>query len=135
MNWFFDDNPSWEHQLRRLIAEVSDGGGEFYEILTTAKKLRGGNSEDWYKSWMELAEASERLGAQAATNGRSLTAKELFLRASNYYRMADFYLDEKDPRELETYNRLVSTFRNAIDGSLPPVELVEIPYEGAKLTG
>jgi len=135
MNWFFDDNPSWEHQFRRLIAEVSDGGGEFYEILATAKKLRGGSTEDWYQAWMELAEISEKLGTETANKGRLLTAKVLFLRASNYFRMANFYLDEKDPRELETYSRLVSSFRRAMNNSHPSVQLVEIPYEESKLTG
>lgn len=132
---YFFENPSWEHQVRRLMAEVPDGGGEFYEIHNVVEGLRNGNSEDWYGHWRQLSEQTEAKAKDAAAQGNSLMSKALFLRACNYYRMADFYLEHNDPHEIPTYSRIVSCFQAATDHSAPRVELVEVAYEGSKLTG
>ncbi|AIE61507.1 hypothetical protein BMMGA3_15770 [Bacillus methanolicus MGA3] len=59
------------------------------------------------------------------------------MRASNYYRTAEFFLhgDKNDPRILETWGKSRSTFRQAIKLMDMPVEEVQVSYEGTYLPG
>ena len=53
------------------------------------------------------------------------------MRASNYYRAAEFYVrdDPHDPRSLEGWQSSHDCFAEAARLSDPPFEAVEIPYE------
>ncbi|WP_216855243.1 hypothetical protein [Paenibacillus alba] len=59
------------------------------------------------------------------------------MRASNYYRTAEFFLhgNPTDPRILETWGKSRNTFRQAIQLMDTLVEQVEIAYEGTYLPG
>jgi hypothetical protein len=54
------------------------------------------------------------------------------LRASLYWRTGFFYLESKDSRQLATYHRHRSCFRQASALFDPPIEPVSIPYEDGK---
>jgi pimeloyl-ACP methyl ester carboxylesterase len=59
------------------------------------------------------------------------------MRASNYYRAAEFYLhgDPADPRITELSSKGVELFRKALTCEEVRVEMVDIPYEGTTLPG
>jgi dienelactone hydrolase len=59
------------------------------------------------------------------------------MRASNYYRAAEFYVrdDPKDPRSLRGWQSSHDCFAEAARLSDPPFEAVEIPYEDTPLPG
>ncbi|MFI9329321.1 alpha/beta hydrolase family protein [Kitasatospora sp. NPDC052868] len=66
-----------------------------------------------------------------------MSARDGFLRASNYYRSAEFFLHGRpcDPRHEHAYERSVECFRAAAALFSPVIEPVEIPYEGTALPG
>ncbi|MEU4744469.1 alpha/beta fold hydrolase, partial [Actinosynnema sp. NPDC023658] len=68
---------------------------------------------------------------------RRVSARDGFLRASNYYRAAEFFLhaDAADPRIRHAYDASVASFRQAAALFDPVVEPVEIPYEATTLPG
>ena len=57
------------------------------------------------------------------------------LRASNYYRTAEFFLTPDDRRRLETYEKSCTLFRHAMAEMGVRVEPVQIPYDGTTLPG
>jgi pimeloyl-ACP methyl ester carboxylesterase len=61
-----------------------------------------------------------------------VSAREAFLRASVYWRTGLFYLETKDARQFEMYQRHRSCFRQAAKLFNPQIEPVSIPYENGK---
>jgi dipeptidyl aminopeptidase/acylaminoacyl peptidase len=96
-----------------------------------------GDLESWFREWKDLACHVEALGtkAEGLGLGHETSAMQSYLRASNYYRMADFYLDRDDPREHPTYVKHVSLFQKASALHHPRVENISIPFEGRSLHG
>ncbi len=51
----------------------------------------------WYSEWRALAERIRADADRSAAEGHPVSARESYLRASNYYRLCEFYLSkEKD---------------------------------------
>jgi len=69
--------------------------------------------------------------------GHNVSARDAYLRASGYYRAAEFFLHghPNDPRILQTWEKSRDSFRKAIDLVSFTVEVVEIPYENTTLPG
>lgn len=130
---YFPTNKGWSHQLLRVIAEAHNGGGDFGEINRAASKMKVSDFESWYSEWRAIAEYVENLANEANSSGLIVTARQAYFRASNYYRMADFYLDRDDPRELSTYEKHVNLFKRGADFCTPRVESIDIPFEGRSL--
>lgn len=131
--WRDDFNWSW-HLLRPIEAAVL-GGGEFNECYRTAERIKLGDTESWHTEWKRTADHVKGLGERAEAAGRVVTAREHYLRASNYYRWSEAFLDHEDPRRIPTYDDCVGCFQRAGRWFTPPLEQVEIPYEGTSLPG
>ncbi len=97
--------------------------------------MKVGDLESWFSEWNRLAADVERMGTSAEASGHKITAMQSYFRASNYYRMADFYLDRNDPKERPTYLKHVSVFQKAASLHLPSVETISIPFDGRELHG
>jgi hypothetical protein len=70
-----------------------------------------------------------------ATNHK-ISAREAYLRASNYYRVAEFLLiNPEDPRIQITWESSKKCFSNAGKLFSPSIKSIEIPYEGTTLPG
>ncbi|MEE8109692.1 MAG: alpha/beta hydrolase [bacterium] len=132
---FWPENDDWSWHLLRPMAEAIYGGGEAQECLRTAARIKVGDHESWHVEWNSLADEVARLGEGALANGRTVSARDHFLRASNYYRWAEFFLAQDDPRRLPTYRKCIDCFRKAGPYLDPPFERVEVPYEGTTLQG
>jgi dipeptidyl aminopeptidase/acylaminoacyl peptidase len=75
---------------------------------------------------------------ESLTGGHTDSARRTFMRASNYYRAAEFYVrdDPQDARSLQGWQSSHDCFAEAARLSDPPFEAVEIPYEeGTTLPG
>lgn len=131
----FEDDPSWRHQLIRLLAEVKDGGGDFFEIMEVAMKIRPHNREDWFERWFGVGIRNHRSGLVDDGRGNGSTALGAFLKASNYFRMADFYLKKDDKREIATYRRAVGSFVKAASHFNHGFEEVRIQYGRNRIPG
>jgi dienelactone hydrolase len=60
------------------------------------------------------------------------TAQNCWLRAADYYRQAEFWLQPEDPRRLATFERMEGCSKKFLRYLNPPGEVVEIPYEAGK---
>lgn len=136
MRLIFDD-PSFSYELLRAIGCAAYGGADIGECLSTASRIQEGDCESWYQEWSRTAQRVEALADAALAAGSSLSAWEAYLRASTYYRSAEFYLHitPDDPRSLPTWEKCRSCFRQALAISTLAYQEVEIPYEGTSLPG
>ena len=117
------------------MATVANGGASPGELYYTAMQIEDGNTESWVKEWTELGRRIETRARTSLDGGHSVSAREAFLRAANYYRMALWTLNPFDPRYREIANQMRSCFRTAAVLLDPPIEAIEIPYEDGSLIG
>lgn len=136
MHLVFKDQ-TFSFELVRTLSYAPYGGADLGECLTTAHRIPEGNFERWHEEWNSTARRVHALADEALARGQRVSAREAYLRASNYYRTAEFFLHEnpEDPRILSTWGNSRTTFRQAIKLMDTPVEQVLIPYEGTALTG
>lgn len=124
------DFPWMSYQFRRALGETQEGGGAVSECFQAASKMVPGDKESWYQEWKRIAERNERKGDEAEKAGHGVTARHAWLRASDYYRSAEFWLPSEDPRRLELFTRCEESFGKAMKHMKEPAEAVKIPYEG-----
>ncbi|MGJ7911106.1 alpha/beta hydrolase family protein [Neobacillus sp. LXY-1] len=132
---FNDDTFSFE--LLRTLSYAPFGGADIGECLATAYRIREGDMESWYTEWYKTAERVFAYGEESLERGKLVNAKENYLRASNYYRTAEFFLhgNQQDPRILDTWGKSRHAFHKAIKLLNISVEKVEIPYEDTTIPG
>ena len=135
MKLVFKD-PTFSLQLLRAIGETYFRGADIGECLSTAYRIEEGNFESWHREWLETAKRIHGYAEECIIKNHKISARDAYLRASNYYRVSAFLLiDPHDPRIQTTVVSGKECFRNAL--SLFPflVEEVQIPYEGTFLPG
>jgi len=131
------DNPTYDFELQRILGVTLSGGADINECLGTANKIVEGDEESWYTHWRVLADRVYLMGEQALAAGHTVSAKEAFKRASNYYRTCEFFLhgNPEDPRIIESWSLSRDSFQKAARLMSHPVEVIKIPYEGTTLPG
>ncbi len=136
MKVYFDD-PGFDGQLLRALAYTYYGGADLGECLTTAQRITPGDVDSWYAEWTATADRVYGIGEAAQAAGRRVSAREAYLRASNYYRTAgiQFYRPPLDSRLVAATERQSEAFQQAAALFSSPVERVAIPYEGTTLPG
>ena len=136
MHLVFEDQ-TFSFELIRTIGYAPYGGADIGECLVTASRIRQGDFESWHEQWSKTARRVHALADDALQQGKRVSAREAYLRASNYYRTAEFFLhgNPPDPRILSTWANSRATFRQAVKLLDTPVEEVLIPYEGTALPG
>lgn len=128
---FPGDQQFWFEILRNLGLAVY-GGSDVGEVIATAARVTSGDYDGWHDAWLSTA---ERLETEARAS-HPISARDGLLRASTYYRAAEFFLhgNPDDPRVDHAYERGVACFRDAI-AHIPGITPVEIPYEDTVLHG
>lgn len=116
-------------------AGAAPSAADLNECLETAHRVIDGDIESWYREWYALAERVRTLGETYELAGDIPMARNAYVRASNYYRNAGFFLSEKplDPRIRDTWSKSVSIFRKAAGMFFPQIEYIEIPYESTTI--
>jgi len=137
MKIVFQD-PTFSLQLLRVIGETYYKGADIGECLSTAYRIKEGDFESWHKEWLHTAQRVHKYAEDSLAAGHKVSAREAYLRASNYYRVAEFLLmDPEDPRIQTTWGNSKECFRKAAELFSPQVKVepIEIPYEQTTLPG
>ncbi|MFJ9943028.1 alpha/beta hydrolase family protein [Streptomyces erythrochromogenes] len=116
---------------------IAYGGADFGEVVSTGERITEGDYDSWYTEWTATADRVSDEAEKALAAGHRISARDGFLRASNYYRSAEFFLHGHpcDPRHDHAYDRSVACFKAAAALYTPVIEPVEIPYEDTTLPG
>ena len=137
MKFLFDD-ASFSFETLRAIGYTPYGGADIGEVVSTARRVPEGDESAWYEQWKALADRVQATAEVSAEAGRSVSAREAYLRASTYHRSSEFYLRTDpvhDPRVREASRAAVHAFARAAALLPQPLTRVEIPYEGTTLPG
>ncbi|MCX5214568.1 alpha/beta fold hydrolase [Kitasatospora sp. NBC_00240] len=133
----FPNNIQFWYETLRSMSHIAYGGADFGEVVATGERITEGDYASWYTEWTATADQVSGQAEKALAAGHRVSARDGFLRASNYYRSAEFFLHGHpcDPRHDHAYDRSVACFRAAAALFTPIIEPVEIPYEGTTLPG
>ncbi|ANP51364.1 alpha-beta hydrolase superfamily lysophospholipase [Streptomyces griseochromogenes] len=133
----FPGDPQFWYETLRSFGHIAYGGADFGEVVATSRRITEGDYGSWHDEWLTTADRLAGEAAQALAAGHPVSARDGFLRASNYYRSAEFFLHGHpcDPRHEHAYERSVDCFRSAAALFSPRIEPVQIPYEGTTLPG
>lgn len=137
MKFLFDDE-SQSFEALRAAGYAYAAGADLGEILVTCRNIPEGDDDAWSTQWAATAARIEGLAHESLTAGHRVSAREAFLRASNYYRAADFYRrvdPDNDAESLRLHRASVDTFDKATSLFDTPVRALEIPYEDTTLPG
>lgn len=133
----FPDDTSFWFETLRVLGATAYGGADIGEVLVTAQAITAGDYDSWYDQWLATADRVAVEAEKSHAAGHFVSVRDGLLRASNYYRSADFYLhgNPDDPRIRHAYARARECFVAAAALLDPPVEPIEIPYEDTVLHG
>lgn len=134
MKLYFKDQ-AFSFELLRAVSYAGYQGAELGECLAVAANIEEGNFDSWYTQWCKVAMRVEKIGRSCLEKGHLVSAREALLRANNYYRTAEFFLDGNDPRRNDNFDKSVECFELAMSLLETSFEIVEIPYENGFLKG
>lgn len=137
MEFIFTDE-AFKFETLRAAGFAADAGSDIGEVVVTTAQIPEGDEDAWTAAWKATAERTAQRGEDSLEIGDTVSAREAFLRASSYYRSAEFYRRKdplNDPAVLEL-SRLSKDYMikggRLLDG---PFREVEIPFEGDSLPG
>jgi pimeloyl-ACP methyl ester carboxylesterase len=134
MNLIFKDN-LFSFELIRTMGYAVSAGSDICECLETAQRIKDGNFKSWYYEWVQTAQRIERMAEASNESKHTVSARNAFLRASNYYRAAEFFLHEEknSSNAKEAYQKSCDCFKNACKLLEYQVETLCIQYENTTL--
>ncbi len=127
------EHPWFAYQFRRGLGETQEGGGTVSECFMVASRIVPGDKESWHREWLKVADFNFDRGVAEEQRGHIRTAMNCWLRAADYYRQAEFFLEPEDPRRLATFTKMERCSHSFLRYLNPPGEVLEIPYEGKSL--
>jgi len=118
-----------------ILGRQTFGGSEIGECFYATSQIDEGKPESWVEAWVQLARRVEGQGKECLRKGHTVSAREAYLRACTYYRAACFGQHPNDSRHLDNLVKSQSCFRQSASLFCPPIETVEIPFEGIVIPG
>jgi hypothetical protein len=111
-------------------------GGDPGKLLAILSHIKAGDFESAWLAYHDAGVESRTLAEQAAAKRHNVSAREAYMWAGGHFSAALRFLDgTKDPERMlacwQEYNACWSAAGPLFD---PPVERLEIPYEGGGLT-
>ncbi|MBS5955803.1 MAG: alpha/beta fold hydrolase [Clostridiales bacterium] len=134
MKFYFNDQ-AFSFELLRAATYGGYQGAEIGECLATAANVEEGNFESWFLEWKKTADRTYQTAVDCLNKRHKVSAREAFLRAHNYYRTGEFFLDGTDERRMENFDKSVMAFEKGMDLLDSHFEIVKIPYDGTYLKG
>ncbi|MER6808289.1 hypothetical protein ABT299_03335 [Spirillospora sp. NPDC000708] len=126
----FSRTPAFDFEALRGLWAAAYDGGEFGEVAAVMARVRRGGFESWYREWSAMA---ERVAARGRAYGEPVSRGTSLLRAANYMRQAEFFLEPADPRRTATAAACRDLFDAGLDALGTDITRTRIPYEGADL--
>jgi esterase FrsA len=122
-------DPRYAEGARQRMQAFIRGGADPEATRAIFAKLTSFDAEPWVAEWTKLAVPLEQKGAELESQGQMAEANKAYEKASMYYGIARFPVINH-PAKKAAYRKSIDNFRKAIRSWDPPVEIVEIPFEG-----
>ncbi|MET0455576.1 MAG: CocE/NonD family hydrolase [Mycobacterium sp.] len=131
------DDPDMDAQFGRTLIAVAAEAADLGEAMVTAGRTKAGDYDSWYAEWSATAEVAQTLAEEALRGGHVVSARKAFLRASEYWRQAFFFIrhDLADERLQHAWRQHRLAFRAALPLLECHAVATEIPFDGVSMTG
>jgi hypothetical protein len=97
------DDAAFDGQLQRSVGKADAGMANVGECLAIAEQITAGDRDNWHRAWSDFAGALVARGDEAREAGHSVSARNVYLRAAEYFRQAFFfYRGDLDADKLRT---------------------------------
>nr|A0A411KUP9.1 RecName: Full=Alpha/beta hydrolase ucsC; AltName: Full=UCS1025A pyrrolizidinone biosynthesis cluster protein C [Acremonium sp.]QBC88147.1 UcsC [Acremonium sp.] len=120
-------------ELLRLIGSAPYGGCDAAEFLELVASLKPNDADEWHHKFLALAERTQAKGEQMSEAGHEAVARGAYLRASNYFRCAQYMFPimpaARQGEFLKLYHRSIRSFEQAAELMEHRVERVSIPFQ------
>lgn len=126
----FPGNYAWSQAALRAMF-VGGSPGDVLRVVEVMSAESDADPYRWHGAWGEMADAMAVRGADAAARGHALTAASSWLRAAIYAQWSYAFLPIGDPRRAAGQRRALDLYEEHAGATSPPVQRVEIPYEGS----
>ncbi|MFO0682212.1 MAG: hypothetical protein U0234_09175 [Sandaracinus sp.] len=129
------DIGTFEFNYQRALMVAGTGAADLGECSLVGHRIKKGDTESWAREWSALGERVRREAVAAREAGQRATARTAFFRASTYFRTALFSVLYGDPRYDVLLTAARECSREGGELSDPRVEVLDVPFEGARLPG
>ena len=130
---FKDPEADWV--FSRTLQYMNVGAAQIGECLDAARRIDEREPDSWIKEWSRIAEMVEELGDESLDQGHTTSAKYCYLRASNYYRTAEYGAPPNHPMFQTLWEKSVECFGKAASCFIHPVSRVMVPIDMYELPG
>jgi pimeloyl-ACP methyl ester carboxylesterase len=117
----------------RGLSLQAAGAAEYGECMDTMSRVKNNDFGSWITQWAATADRVAAFGDGEVRVGNRVSARNAYLRAANYYRMAVFYAAHTDARHTHLWRRSKDCFQRMIALMDAPIECMDIDFEGALL--
>jgi len=135
---YFPGNYRWSAAFVNMIGSIAYGGAEMGELHKIGRMLKDKGPEDdaaWFDACVKVAGGVRAYAEKWDKAGHRYAAAHAYLRACNYYQMAERFRTPKDKIGLEAYRKGVDCFHRHVALTDLKIEIVEVPYENGSLPG
>src|SRR6185437_3064039 len=124
-------------QLLRTIGYAPYGGADIGECLAVAARISKVDLALWHSEWSALASATHERAEESAARGDTVSARDAYFRASNYFRTSGIFAMGApiSPILKEAHRLEVESFRRGAALIAMAPQLIRIPYESTALPG
>ena len=98
----------------RGLSLQAAGAAEYGECMDTMSRVKNNNFDSWISQWAATADRVAAFADREDRVGNRVSARDAFLRAANYYRMAVFYAAHTDARHTQLWRRSKDCFHRMI---------------------
>ncbi len=130
---FRDDE--FNYQLIRALGVADYGGSTVGECLAVVAGITDGSPSSWAGAFERLARRVEERGRACLAEGHRVSARDHLLRASTYFRTAEYYAEGSSGGTARAGERSQACFSDAAGLLDPPVERFEVTFDGGHLPG
>jgi alpha-beta hydrolase superfamily lysophospholipase len=135
---FLIKNEAYSFETLRAAGSAPYGGADLGEVIATSRAIGRGGDDSWLREWRATAQRVHALADACLMAGHRVSAREGYLRASNYYRTAEFFrrkIPTADEEVLALSRLSRETFVRAAELMERPVRKLSIAYEDTLLPG
>ena len=104
------------------------------DVEQVVRRLSSLESDVWGEEWGKIGSKYESLAEEQQRQGRSKEAGATYYLAYEYFRIGRYPVPSS-PEKMNCYKGALRTFLKAAPTMEPPLERVEIPFEGKKVVG
>ena len=135
---YFPGNYRWSAAFINMMGSATYGGSDIGELHKIGTLLKGAAPEDdeaWFDACAKVADGVRAHAEKFESTGHRHSAAAAYLRACNYYQMAERFRTPKDAKALAAFKTGVDCFHKHASLTDVKIEIVEVPMGTESLPG